>query len=177
VGEPNKILPLVERSQRMIVFGGRANRLRAYQESLPQFISACEQLGIKEIWDIGSATGLNLADVHGIPILEQGRLSGLEISQILSTSIAGFFDYNPIVLGKSTIFAAYCAHGMIPVAAYGIDRIIDGIEVGKHYWLPDRRGENKVSSQQLQEIADNAYFWYGNHNLATQSKVFAELVS
>ena len=176
VGELNKVLPLVERSQRIIVFGGRANRLRAYQESLPQLISACEQLGIKEIWDIGSPTGLNLADVHGIPVVEQGRLSKGEISQILSISIAGFFDYNPIVLGKSTIFAAYCAHGMLPVAAYGIDGVVDGIEAGKHYWLPDREGENKISSQQLQEIAENAYCWYGNHNLATQSKVFAELV-
>jgi hypothetical protein len=77
----------------------------------------CQLLGIEEIWDVGPSTSLTLSTVNGVPVVQLGQRSAAEISGFLLNSLAGFFDYNPDYLAKSGIFAAYCAHGLLPVSA------------------------------------------------------------
>jgi len=72
-------------------------------------------------------------------------------------------------LGKSTIFAAYCAHGLLPVSAKGSKLPVDGIESGKHYWIPDSLN----NLDEVQAIAQNAHQWYQPHSLSLQAKTFA----
>jgi hypothetical protein len=179
IGEPQQVLPLTKRDRRIVVFGSPSNRQRVYQESLAQLELTCQLLGISEIWDIGPSTSLTLSTINGIPVVELGQRSAAEISGILSNSLVGFFDYpcdyrvKSTYLTKSTIFAAYCAHGLLPISArYNMP--IDGIEVGKQYWIPEGQ---TTSLQGLQAIADRAHAWYQTHNLSVQAKTFAALIS
>lgn len=174
IGEPEQVLTLAKRERRLVVFGGRSNRLRVYQESLAELSRACQLLGIEEIWDIGLSTGLTLSTVSGVPVVAIGQRSATEISGILSKSLAGFFDYPTDFLAKSTIFAAYCAHGLLAVSARCIALPVDGIEPGKHYWFPDIPETSLKNWGEIQAIADNAYTWYQTHNLSVQAKTFAE---
>ncbi len=173
-GEPQQVLPLKERKKRLVVFGGKANRLRVYETTWQELSFTCKQFGIEEVWDIGQETGLSLSAVDGIPIFEKGRLSKIQISQILSDSIIGFLDYNPEYLAKSSIFAAYCAHGVCPVNVKEFSLPIDDIEARKHYWVANQEVTNTM---QIQAIADNAYAWYSSHNLARQTETFAAVIS
>jgi hypothetical protein len=91
----------------------------------------------------------------------------------LLNSLAGFFDYNPDYLAKSTIFAAYCAHGLLPVSARCSTLPLDRIEAGKHYWIPEDQTKGWKNLVELQVIADNAHTWYQTHNLSVQAKTFA----
>ncbi|MBD1834036.1 glycosyltransferase family 1 protein [Cyanobacteria bacterium FACHB-472] len=172
IGEPKQVPPLAERSRRLIVFGGRSQRLRVYQKSLAQLELACQLLGIEEIWDIGLSTNLNLPAVNGVPIVEMGQLPATEISNILLNSLAGFFNYHPEFLAKSTIFATYCAHGVLP-ASSRCSVPTDGIEAGKHYWVPDKETTDCKDWVEVQAIANNAYTWYQTHNLSVQANTFA----
>jgi hypothetical protein len=169
IGEPEQIPPLANRHRRMIVFGSARNRRRVYQESLTELIYACKLLEIEEIWDIGSSTGLKLSIINGLPVVEMGKQPAPEISNIMLNSLAGFFNYHPDFLGKSTIFAAYCAHGLLPVSAKGSKLPVDGIESGKHYWIPDSLN----NLDEVQAIAQNAHQWYQPHSLSLQAKTFA----
>lgn len=174
IGEPDQVLPLDKRDRRLVVFGSPATRKRVYQESLEKLHQACKLLKIEEIWDIGTSTGLTLSTVNGVPVVEKGEQPAEEISHILLNSFAGFFDYPTDYLAKSTIFAAYCAHGVLPVSAHSGDLPVDGIQAGKHYSVPNyqiSRGKNMI---ELQAIADDAYAWYQTHNLSVQSKLFLE---
>jgi hypothetical protein len=179
IGEPQQVLPLTERDHRVVVFGSPSNRRRVYQESLAQLELTCKLLGISEIWDIGPPTSLTLSTINGIPVVELGQRSTAEISSFLSNSLVGFFDYpcdyrvKSTYLTKSTIFAAYCAHGLLPISAQ-YNMPIDGIEAGKQYWIPE---EQTTSLQGLQAIADRAHAWYQTHNLSVQAKTFAALIS
>lgn len=173
IGEPDQVPPLAKRHKRLVVFGGRSKRLRVYQKSLAELRHACQLLGIKEILDIGPSTGLTLSPVNGVPVVEMGQLDATEISDILSTSLAGFFNYNLEYLAKSTIFAAYCAHGLLPVSPRCHALSVDGIASGKHYWIPHDKTTGLKDLLEMQAIADNAYTWYQTHNLSVQAKTFA----
>ena len=171
IGEPESVPSLAERPRRLVVFGGSSNRQRVYQRSRNALERTCQDLDIEEILDVGPPTGLDIPPINGIPVVAMGKRTALEISTILLRSIAGFFDYHTEYLTKSTIFAAYCAHGLIPIGTYYSDLQVDGLEAGKHYWLADRPTV-KLSLELAQAIADNAYAWYQNHNLSAQAKVF-----
>ncbi len=170
IGEPEQVLPLAERTRRLVVFGGRSNRLRVYQESLAALELACRLLEVEEICDIGPPTGLSLS--LNTPVMEMGQRCATEIKAILSDSIAGFLDYNPDYLAKSTIFAAYCAHRLLPISSQSQAMPIDGVEAGKQYWTVDEQTTGSKDLVELQAIADNAYNWYQNHALSVQAKIF-----
>lgn len=175
VGEPTQVLPLAERAPQLVVFGGRASRLRVYRESIDTLIKICQTLGIKKVLDIGPPTGLNLSFTKEVVVVERGALPAAEISQILSHSLAGFLTYHPGFLAKSTIFAAYCAHGVLPINSAKKCKSADGIEAGKHYCSPDIPNTALKDLVAMQAIAENAYSWYQAHNLKAQAKVFAAL--
>ena len=174
IGEPSQIKSLTQRKRRLIVFGGRSNRIRVYKQSLKRLRYTCQVLGIEEIWDIGPLTGLDLSKVITLPIIEKGKLTSAEISKILLDSLVGFLDYNPEYLAKSTIFAAYCSHGLLSVSNQFSVLPIDEIESGKHYWFPDEQTMEPKKMEDMQVIANNAYAWYQTHSLPLQTKTFAD---
>jgi hypothetical protein len=131
VGEPQEVLPLAKRSRKIVVFGGWDSRRKVYQNSSTELSYVCKLLGIEEILDIGPPTQLSLSAIGGVPIVEMGQLPAPRVSDMLLHSLAGFFDYIPGYLAKSTIFAAYCAHGLLPISARYNPSLSDGIEAGK----------------------------------------------
>ncbi|HEY9299098.1 MAG TPA: hypothetical protein VIQ31_22625, partial [Phormidium sp.] len=156
IGEPESVPPLAARSKRLVIFGGSSNRQRVYQRSRSALERTCQELEIEEIFDVGPPTGLDISSINGIPVITMGKRTAAEISDILLNSIAGFFDYHTEYLAKSTIFAAYCAHKLIPIGTFYSDLQVDGLSAGKHYWLADRP-PGMLTLEAGIAIADQAY--------------------
>ena len=175
VGEPKQILPLSERQKRLVIFGGVSNRMRVYQESQADLDYICQHLGIQEIIDLGTSTGIAPKSIGNVPILELGQQPAEKISDIMADAIAGFLNYNPNFLSKSSIFAAYCAHGLLPINVRGSDIPIDKIKLGEHYWISSKVELKDI--ERMQAIANNAHSWYFHHNLSNQSKEFSMLLA
>jgi len=167
VGEPEMVRPFAERARRIVVFGGAGVRRRTYERFLPALEAAVRTLEAEEIWDIGPRIQLP-ARAGGAPVRHLGVLSEGEVSEILLDSAAGFLAYPPAFLPKSTIFAAYCAHGALPVCAW--DRHpADGVPAaGRHYW---------TGSGDPQAIASAARDWYAGHSLVRQAEIFRRLLN
>lgn len=177
IGEPKQLLPLAERPRQLIVFGTAGIRRRVYQESLTSLTQICDQLTIERIYDVGLPIGLDISHVNGVPVVTTGKMGAAEVSSLLSNAVAGFLDYPTHLLAKSGIFAAYCAHRLIPVVATTSTIFqIDGLEAGKHYWLAGSP-VGKLSLATGQAIADNAHCWYQTHNLSIQAQSFATYLS
>lgn len=176
IGEPEQTpLPLKDRQRRIIVFGARGSRLRVYEKSLASLERACRALAIEEIFDVGPPINSLVSQVNGVPVVQTGHRPAAEISALLSDSVAGFFDYHTAFLAKSTIFAAYSAHGLIPVSAACEAVQADGLKAGTHYWIADPH-EKTLSLTDGQEIADNASAWYQTHKLSEHVKILAEVI-
>jgi hypothetical protein len=172
VGEPDYVSPLVERPRQLVVFGGGGPRSRVYDRSRLALERTCRELEIEEIVDIGPSLGFEIGAVNGTSVTCLGVKTAQEISSLLSSSVAGFFDYSTEYLAKSTIFAAYCAHGVIPVGVFYEGLNVDGLEAGKHYWLADRH-QGSLNLLGGQVVADNAHAWYQTHQLSVQARTFA----
>ena len=173
LGEPQNVPPLSLRQNRLVVFGRMNSRKRVYFQSLEQLHYTCQILNIEELWDVGDASGYVIPelDLGQVNIIKKGNQSAQEISTILLNSKVGFLDYNPNFLGKSGIFAAYTAHGMLPVNSHEGEGMIDGLECGKHYWVPEPKHQHSIN--QPQAIADAAHQWYRTHDLTTHAQCFA----
>ena len=173
VGEPKpeQLRPLSQRSKRLVIFGGRGTRSRVYQRSLFALERTCRELQVEEILDIGPPLDLELPLINQTSVKSLGVKRTQEISQRLSDSIVGFFDYSLEFLAKSTIFAAYCAHRLLPVGVFYSGKETDGLKAGKHYWIGDTHPE-PMSLIPGQLVGDNAYRWYQEHQLSTQAQVF-----
>jgi hypothetical protein len=135
IGEPECLLPLAQRRRRVVVFGGCGPRARVYQQSRLALEQTCREFNIEEILDIGPPLGFKIEPVNGIPVICLGVKSEQEVSSLLSNSVVGFFDYPIAFLAKSGIFAAYCAHKLLPVGGFYPRNDVDGLCVGKHYLL------------------------------------------
>lgn len=174
MGEPLPIPPLAERKRRLVVFGGTA-RQRVYQNAAQPLVETCHALGIEEILDIGPS--LNLQSPYqfdGISWVEMGFQSKETISQLLLTSIAGCLDYTPFPgdLSKSGVFAAYCAHGLVPISTRYNPSEAEGLYPDQHYLVLDK-GLINLNLEELQIVASTAYKWYQNHSLSAVSSVFS----
>jgi hypothetical protein len=175
IGEPDEpLLNLSERQHRLVIFGGIAHRKRVYQHSQKLLDDICKKLNIQEIWDIGNPTGIAPVSIDKIPVIEIGQQPAERIGEIFANSLIGFSDYHPDFLAKSTIFAAYCAYGLLPINAQCSLLAIDGIQSGKHYMAPVM--EETLNETEMQLIASNAYLWYHNHNLVDQTKIYAAIL-
>jgi hypothetical protein len=176
VGELKRPLPLINRPRKMVVFGTSGRRIEVYKRSQALVNQLCRQFEIDEIFDVGSPISTEGFDAPSVRVTSLGELPGAEISGLLSESVIGLLDYPETILGKSGIFAAYCAHGLLPVVAtYGPARQTDGLEPGKNYW-PSRFRTEDLTLADAQTIADNAFSWYQTHNLDRHSQLFASLL-
>jgi hypothetical protein len=173
IGEPDDITPLSLRKRYGIVFGTRGTRLRSYFR-LQKLIKVCQALQITTIYDVGPTHSLKLSELMGIEVICMGVQPPQAVSQIMSQTFAGFFDYshNPGTFGKSGVFAAYSAHGILPISATYDPSERDGLEFERHYITPESSVIYGPASQ-LQRIATNAHQWYANHKLKIHAQVFA----
>lgn len=174
IGEPQaeQVRSLSQRQPRLIIFGG-SDRTRAYQP-LDRLIATCEALGIQEICDIGTPQGLEANRFGAIAFKEMGFQPAETVRQLLLDSVAGFMDYSrfPGDLGKSSVFAAFCAHGVMPICTAYNPSEPDGVFASKQYAIAGHT-LSKLSPQQRQNIADQARTWYNQHSLETNAQLFA----
>ncbi len=178
VGEPIAVKPLHDRAPHLVVFGQTGSRMMLYRRSMTQIEHLCDQLNINQIIDIGNPTGLNLGQLTHIPIRETGRLSAPEISRILGDSMFGCLEYDIPRLGKSSIFAAYAAHGVVPIVQPTKSQSANPLPV-KIFLTPqdlfvDR--QRKLSDPLFQQVAHQAWSNYQTTRQSQQIQTFASLI-
>jgi hypothetical protein len=170
VGEPVDFPCWTDRDPILVIFGKPVTKRRAYTETYDQLRLICEQFQIQEIVDVGPSTELKLTQVGMIPVREAGKLTNAAIGQLFCRSRIGFLNYNPHHLAKSTIFAAYCAHGLLPVNTMRSSISCDGITAGEHYWSLEE------TQNSPENVVDQANQWYATHSLSAQADFFAKLL-
>src|SRR5207249_2233983 len=132
VGEPKLASNLGNRNPRMIVFGSAAWRSEAYHDHQAALEQACHALSITEVVDIGPPCGaIPKLSVGCVP---KGSLPPDQVSREMLDAHAGFFSYPAACLGKSGVFAAYAAHGLVPVTyAANVTANKDGLRPNEHF--------------------------------------------
>ncbi|MEH2160651.1 MAG: glycosyltransferase family 1 protein [Nostoc sp.] len=172
VGEPKNLTSLSERPRRLVIFGSSGVRSRVYQHSQLALQRTCLELEIETILDIGTPLNFKIKPINNIPVICLGVKSAEEVSTLLLNSVTGFLNYPTEFLAKSGVFAAYCAHRLLPIGTWYKGQNVDGLQAGEHYWLGDNY-QHQMNLSAGQIVADNAYCWYQKHQLSVQAYTFA----
>ncbi len=174
IGESLVLTELSTRKNRLVIFGQKGTRLHAYVRSLPMLQKACKTLGVEEIWDVGDPVDIDFSKIDMLPpIVQVGKCEPETIREILSNSLAGFLDYDVYRFSKSSILAAYCAHGLLAVTHCESPEPRDGLISGYHYWSANKPWAGKYSLDSAQRIARNGLHWYTSHSIARHATVFS----
>ena len=183
IGEPEKTVPLLSARDRTLIVFGSSDRSRIYRHNSKTLSQICQKLGIKKLYDIGRPLDLNFSSLDAdVETIETGFLPAAEVSKLLLSAIAGIFDYNrfPNNLSKSTVYAAYSAHGLLPISNRHHLPPQDGIIANRHYLatpaIPDLGNQTDRTLSLLQIIADSARSQYRTHSLAKCAGVFARCI-
>jgi hypothetical protein len=168
VGEPAEPAPLDQRRPAMVVFGSAGLRARAYRGTALAILRACLAMGIEAVLDVGPGDAAP-PSIGSVPVRRLGHLPEAEVSGLLGDSRAGFVAYPAAFVPKSTVFAAYCAHRLVPVCSWPS---ANGVGPEGHWWDPDRTAQ----PQTWQALADSAHEWYQGHTLAQHAALYASLL-
>ena len=163
VGEP-KLLPAA-RKRRLLMFGSAGLRTVTYRAAGKELFQWAKRQSV-EIHDIGSTVmDMQVMDMLQFNLVTQhGRLEGSDISNMMRESLFGLVAYPVNFVAKSSVFAAYCAHGLCPVILSKGYAPFDALLAGQHY-LPGMP-TGIVDADKAQRIGTNAYGWYQSHGIA-----------
>src|SRR5262249_9713854 len=127
VGEPGCGPDPCARTAAAVVFGlsGVENHVFGiYRSEIERIISA---LGMKKVFDVGPRWSAMPRTLAGAPVISKGVLPQGAVSELLQRARFGFIAYPRDVIGKSGVFAAYAAHGVVPIVLSDKQGIFDGL--------------------------------------------------
>jgi hypothetical protein len=168
VGEPDTFRPLSDRPVQMAVFGRPGVEQGVYGEPISEQSAAiANALGIQNVIDIGDRAAGVPPRLGPAVVTSMGRLSRCLVSRHLLACRYGLLNYDVGRLGKSGVFAAYAAHGVIPICIGSRAAPTDDLEEGRHFL----RWPFKGLPPNLSEIQRNLICWYQNHSVAKHADV------
>jgi hypothetical protein len=168
VGEARQCPPFAGRERRLAVFGLAGTRQRVYRE-LDRLGATLGMLEVEEILDIGPPCETP-GEVDGIPVKRAGVLAAAEIDRVLSCTAFGYLAYPPNCLAKSGVFAAYTAHGVIPVIARHFREEFDGLKDGVQVLSPPTA--RAIVLDGLEACSHAAWHWYAGHRLRDHASLY-----
>ncbi len=167
LGEPELLPSWEQREAFLIVLGGAGNRERVYREQRA-LATACAALGLETIADVGPSVPEEVTARSPVPVERLGILPAAEISARLLRARAGALAYQPAFLPKSTVFAAYCAHGVIPVCLHPPAPVPADLDAAP--WWPDSGAADPG------QVSREAHAWYQDHSLRQQAMRYHQVL-
>lgn len=169
VGEADGPLPFAPRNPALVVFGLAGTRKFAYRQ-LAASGRLMRTLGIQEILDVGPER-VHPAAVNGVPVKPMGPLPAEQLPLVFSQTQFGLATHEWFCLGKSSVFAAYCAHGMIPVMTRPFPKPADGLREGVHVVTARTAEAMRNSGWELPSRA--VWNWYMEHRVRKHAERYA----
>jgi hypothetical protein len=176
VGEPGCGSTPCVRSAAAVVFGlaGVEDGIYgAYRSKIERIVSA---LGIEKIFDVGPRLSSIPRTLAGAPVISKGVLPLGAVSELLQRARFGFVAYPLDCIGKSGVFAAYAAHGVVPIVLSEKPGAFDGLQPGRHF-LDGLRLGTVAGAQDLDSIQRKLFTWYTSHSLKVQADFLADSIS
>jgi hypothetical protein len=162
VGEPVETPSIHARPARAAIFGAPGTE-RIYTIHRELLEGAVRELGIREIVDIGARLVPPPSDIGGASVTCQGVQPADVVSRELADCRYGFLSYDLSLVGKSGVFAAYAAHGIIPICFGSASQPGLNLVPGQHFLTPPLHALDTMVLVSMQHAIKT---WYRGHDTA-----------
>ncbi|QNQ07672.1 hypothetical protein [Sphingomonas alpina] len=177
IGDIENPIPAVERRASLAIFGRAGIYDAVYRERITQIEAFVIANKIDEIIDIGHRTEAPPPMIGAARVRSVGKASTTVLREELGSARFGLLDYDADRLAKSTIFAAYCAHGAVPICLSDAAGQNDGLRPGKTYLkLAADDATPVVDDAALEALQHGAKNWYQPHSLKSSADVIGRLL-
>jgi hypothetical protein len=176
VGEPGCGSAPHTRRAAAVVFGlaGVEDRLFGiYRQDMERIIAA---LRIEKILDVGPRFSSVPHTLAGVPVISKGVLTHGAVSELLQRVRFGFIAYPLDFIGKSGVFAAYAAHGVVPIVFSDKKGAFDGLQPARHF-LDGLRLGTAAGARDLALIQRKLFTWYASHSVKVQADFIVGAIS
>lgn len=175
VGEPDAIA--TPRKDEIVVFGTPGVRASVYRWAGGEIFRCAERRGL-QIHDIGaafppqSALSTRLAASGAVV---HGKLPADAVSARMAEARYGALAYPAEDVAKSSVFAAYCAHGLCPILLSPSDRTRDGLVANRNFAF----GFEALDDAGIHpaRVGREARKWYEPHRLSAHQAVLQQLAA
>jgi hypothetical protein len=182
---PHKVLPVFStvgelesistaRRNRLVVFGSAGVRTNVYQWADGEVFRCAQRHGL-QIHDIGPslhhpALEGQLADEK---VVVHGKLPAEEVSAALAEASYAALAYPVDYVAKSSVFAAYCSHGVCSILLSRDYSTHDGLVANRHYASGFDTLDTKTIRPAL--IGQEARTWYEPHRVSATQAAYKAL--
>jgi hypothetical protein len=104
-----------------------------------------------------------------------GRLDGDQVSNLLAEAQYGVLAYRGDALAKSSVFAAYCAHGVCPIVLANQAVTFDGLKCSLNFLEGLPQGRRSTSAATA--VGHSAWKWYQSHRVECHSAAVLSLLA
>jgi hypothetical protein len=172
VGEPAAYN--ASRSRSLVIFGSAGLRDCTYRQAGSALFDWAARHGL-EVHDIGPRLdGDELRrELVRRRVTEHGPLANGAASRLLAEAMIGVVAYPIAVIAKSSVFAAYCAHGVCTMVISDACPTVDGLVEGAQYW--DWARSERRCLTECNSIGRGAFDWYAGHAIAVHSEALVKL--
>jgi len=167
-GEPVALPPVPERAPHLILFTSNLAGRNPSPDFWQTLQNAVSSHRVTKVTVIGRP--LTAPPTLTVPIEQTGFLDYALISTLLCQARYGFAYHAPLLFGKSTIFAAFAAHGVIPIVPSPPVSLPEDLQNGEHYLS----STDNPLQRDLQKIQNKLIAWYQPHNLKATAKAYIE---
>lgn len=167
---------IARRQPKIVIFGSRGLRLATYRSAGNSLFNWARKQGL-EVHDIGPTiedAGI-VTELRRAGVILHGRLAAEEVSTHLSDAMFGVVAYPVGYVAKSTVFAAFCAHGGCPVLISKHYLPADGLVAGVHYLAGIPNGV--LQQSHIGSVAAAAWAWYQPHRVTAHVDAIHHLTS
>ena len=130
-----------------------------------------------EIHDVGPAMpdAVLSSSLQSRGVVCHGLLDASRVCGLLAESAFGLVVYPVEYVAKSSVFAAYCAHGVCPILISKRYTPTDGLVAGKHYLCDIPYAT--LSAATARVVGRTARMWYQPHGIAYHAATASRLLS
>lgn len=166
---------LADRPPAMVMFGSGIHGGRDAAATLQQATEAAGALGLKRLHLLGSVEG-SPDRIGPVEVVRHAALPAEELSALFARCRVAYSAYHPLYLGKSTVLAAYAAHGLAVLQAGDElpETLPDGLRVGRELLAAAMVRREAPAAGALQLAANRLHAWYAPHDLAQHARSYAQ---
>lgn len=169
-GEPSELRSFSARERQIILFTSNLASQHGIKDIWSELQNAVVQAGAQRIVMIGKS--VVIPSEFSVPVYQTGFLTMEQVSQMLAESAFGFAFVGPQLFAKSGIFAAFAAHGVIPLVPVPDATLWDGLRAGEHYVRPVKMSD--LSDPEA--IQRSLQCWYSGHSQRATARFFAQQI-